>query len=141
MRSQSCLHSFHHLHCGPTKSGKTPDGTVPTAYFKGFEMGQMNRIIRSHLCQLSLLLVSFISCESFASQVDALQAAMAYPRLSKTIPTISKIEVVGAYHCPDCYDIRIAGFDDMVAVQMIFRTLTDSRNQVQASLVSVERAP
>ena len=102
-------------------------------------MGQFTRSFRINLCKLALLLLSFISCESMASQVDALQAAMAYPTVSSTVPLISSVEVINAYHCPDCYDIRISGFDDTVAVQMDLRTEKNMQDHLEAKLLDVQR--
>ena len=91
--------------------------------------------------QLVLLVVSLLSCESFATQVDALQRVISYPQLALTIPLISKVEVVSAYHCPDCYDIRITGFDNTAKVKMNFRTRINSRHELEAMLLDTARMP
>ena len=111
------------------------------SWISDFVCGKFGQYLIRKLGQLILLAMSLLSCESFATQADALQLAISHPQVALTIPLISKVEVINIYHCPDCYDIRISGFDNTAQIEMSFRTRINSQNELEATLVDTKRVP
>lgn len=110
-------------------------------FFSRVPIGRGSRSITRKLGHSILLAVSLLSCESFATQVEALQLAISQPQVALTIPLISKIEVVNIYHCPDCYDIRVSGLDNTAQIEMNFHTAINQQNELEATLIDTERIP
>ena len=92
------------------------------------------------LSQILLLVISFLSCESFANQADALQAALKSAAVTSTVPTVLKMEILNSYHCPDCYDIEISGMKGQEPATIEVRTQSDGYHNVSVTLMTAPNA-
>ena len=80
-----------------------------------------------------------LSSESFASRREAMEVAMKDTVVEANVPEINRVDIVHAYHCPDCFDVQVSGNDDQSQVAVLLRTESDGSGNFTVHLIAVTR--
>lgn len=84
------------------------------------------------------VLISFYSNSIFAANSYILKSVLDSP-LIVNVRDIDKVEVIAAYYCLDCFDIKVSGRNSQDETYVVIHTEQDSNGHLKLTLINERR--